>query len=99
MTKRVLVVLLGGLNLFLLAALVFSVYTPTAAFGQIAARASDYIMVTTEVEPSNDVVYLVDSHAKRMYAFRTTYPRMPGSPARFTLLAQRDLTADFRRAR
>ena len=99
MTRRVIIILLAGLNLLLLAGMVFSVYTPSAAFAQIPARAGDYVMVTTEVEPSNDVLYLVDSHAKRMYAFRTTYPRMPGTPARFMLLAQRDLTADFRRER
>jgi hypothetical protein len=99
MTRRVLIVLLAGLNIFLLACLVFSVYTPSVAFGQVQARAGDYLMVTTEVEPANDVLYLVDSHAKRMYAFRTTYPRMPGTPARFVLLAQRDLNGDFRRER
>lgn len=99
MTRRVFIILLAGLNLLLLAGLVFSVYSPAMAFAQLPARASDYIMVSAEVEPANDVLYLIDSHARRMYAFRTTYPRMPGTPARFVLLAQRDLTADFRRAR
>jgi hypothetical protein len=99
MTRRVLIVLLAGLNLLLLAGLVSTVVSSPAAFGQVQARAGDYVMVTTEVEPANDVLYLVDSHAKRMYAFRTTYPRMPGTPARFALLAQRDLNGDFRRER
>jgi hypothetical protein len=99
MTKRVLIVLLAGLNVLFLACLVFTVYTPSTAFGQVQPRGGDYLMVTTEVEPANDVIYLIDSHAKRMYAFRTTYPRMPGTPARFALLAQRDLTGDFRRER
>ena len=99
MTRRVLIVLLAGVNLLLLAGLVSTVYSPPAAFGQVQARGSDYLLVTTEVEPANDVLYLIDSHNKRMYAFRTTYPRMPGTPARFALLAQRDLTGDFRKER
>jgi hypothetical protein len=97
MTRRLLIVLLAGLNLLLLALLVFTAYSPPSAFGQALPKAGDFIMVSAETEPHNDVLYVVDSRARRMYAFRTTYPRMPGSPARFTLVAQRDLTMDFRR--
>jgi hypothetical protein len=99
MTRRVLIVLLAGLNLLLLAGLVFTVYSPPLAFAQAPPRPGDYLMFAAQTEPQNDVLYLIDSHARRMYAFRTTYPRMPGTPARFGLFAQRDLTADFRRVR
>lgn len=99
MTRRVLIVVLAGLNLFLLACLVFTAYSPPAAFAQALPRAGDYLMVAAQTDPDNEVLYLIDSRARRMYAFRTTYPRMPGAPFRFALLAQRDLTADFRRER
>lgn len=99
MTRRVLIVLLAGLNLFLLAMLISSVYTPPAAFGQLVARPGDYLMISAQTEVDNDVLYLIDARTRRMYAFRTTYPRMPGTPARFGLLAQRDFSADFRRER
>ncbi len=99
MTRRVLIILLAGLNLFLLAGLVFTVYSPPSAFGQVVPRAGDYLMFSAQTETDNEVLYLIDSRARRMYAFRTTFPRMPGSPARFALLAQRDLSGDFRRQR
>lgn len=99
MNRRSLIVLLAGLNLLLLVVIVFSVTGPQQAFGQAAGRATDYVIVTGETETDNDVIYLVDSRARRMYAFRTTYPRMPGTPARFGLLAQRDLAGDFGRPR
>lgn len=99
MTRRVLIVLLAGLNLFLLASLVFTVYSPPSAFAQALPRAGDYLMLSAQTETDNDVLYLLDSRARRLYAFRTTFPRMPGTSARFALLAQRDLTADFRRQR
>ncbi|HOB74081.1 MAG TPA: hypothetical protein PKG54_06095 [Phycisphaerae bacterium] len=99
MTRRVLIVLLAGLNLFLLACLVFTAYSPPSAFAQALPRAGDYLMIAAQTEADNDVLYLIDSKARRIYAFRTTYPRMPGTPFRFVALAQRDLSADFRRER
>jgi hypothetical protein len=99
MTRRVLIFLLAGLNLFLLACLAFTVYSPPTAFAQALPRTGDYLMIAAQTETDNEVLYLIDSKARRMYAFRTTYPRMPGSPFRFFPMAQRDLTADFRRDR
>ena len=95
MTRRVLIVLLAGVNLLLLAGLVFTVSWSRPVFAQAPARAGDYLMVAGLTEPDNEVLYLIDSHARKMYAFRTTYPRLVNTPSRFGLMAERDLTADF----
>lgn len=99
MTRRVLIVLLVGANLLLLACLLLTSYSPPAAYAQAAARGGDYMLLSAETEVRNDAIYLIDTRQRRMYAFRTTYPRMPNTPARFAYMAQRDLTQDFRRER
>lgn len=95
MSKRVLIVILVGLNLVLLSGVVLTAYSPPAAMAQAVGRGGEYILIAAEAELASDAVYLIDLRLKQMYAFRSTFPRMAGEPTRVALLAQRDLARDF----
>jgi len=67
--KRSIIVALVGINLFLLAALILSSYSPPAAYAQRVGGAWNYIAVTCEVDESYDALYLVDLGDRRLHAF------------------------------
>ncbi|MBI4578622.1 MAG: hypothetical protein HY718_02915 [Planctomycetes bacterium] len=95
MTKRIAIILLVGLNLFLLAVLMLGSYTPPQALAQALARSGEYILVCARAEQSNDAIYLLDLRTRQLHAFRSTFPRAAGDPIRVTHLHTRDLVRDF----
>ncbi|GMU22386.1 MAG: hypothetical protein AMXMBFR13_24720 [Phycisphaerae bacterium] len=95
MTRRLLLVMLTGLNLFLLSCLLLGAYTPPAAYAQALVGPNQYLLFAAEVELKNDAIYLIDTRNRRMFAFRTTFPRVANQPVRFSLMSQRDLARDF----
>ena len=93
-TKRTAIVILAGLNLFLLAALIMGTYPPSAAYAQPGARAGDFACVTAKTaSQSYDVLYVLDIPARKLYGF---YPSGPGR-GRLVASPPRDLNADFQR--
>ncbi len=98
MSRRILIVLLVGLNLVLLAALVLIAYTPPAAFAQAAAapdQQGEYLLVTANAEVANDAIYLLDSGRRQLHVFRTNFPHIQGQPVHVYFFATRDLAQDF----
>jgi len=90
-SKRSLVVALVGLNLFLLAAILLSAYTPPAAYAQRIGGAANYIAVTCEADDSYDVFYLLDLPERRLHAY------VPSRQQDGTIeyVGSRDLQTDF----
>jgi len=97
MTKRVLIMLLAGLNMVLFIALLARAYSPAPAWAQAAARGHDYILISGRAEQGNDAVYMIDGGLRRLYAFRTNYPRVLGAPIQVRLMDSHDLARDFGR--
>ncbi len=98
MSKRVLVVLLVGVNVLLLAALILTVFSPPRAMAQAAAAAArrgETMLFSARAEVGNDAVYLLDSGARQLHVFRTTFPRVGGQPTRVRYVTSRDLSRDF----
>jgi len=96
MNKRFVIGLLVSTNLFLLAALILTSYSPPQAFAQGIARSGEYILLAAESQVNNDTIYLIDLRSQQLHAFQSTYPRMGGQAARVTLIHTRDLVRDFR---
>ncbi|MBN1512716.1 MAG: hypothetical protein JXB13_11940 [Phycisphaerae bacterium] len=69
-SKRSLIVLLAGVNIVLLAALVFSVASPPAAIAQVApGRPGDFMMATGSVTNQLDAVFIIDSPGRLLHCF------------------------------
>ena len=92
-TKRSLIAALVGVNLFLLAALLLSSYTPPAAHAQRVGGAWNYIAVSCEVDESYDAFYLVDLGQRRLHVFVPSQ-QQDGS---IEYIGSRSLETDFRR--
>lgn len=92
MRKRSIVMVLVGVNLFLLAALVYSVFPMPAAYGQRVGTAGNFMLVTGEIQSGYDAVYLFDVGERVVYAF--TIPK--GRSGEIVFQDKRDLKADFR---
>ena len=90
-TKRSIIVALVGINLFLLAALILSSYSPPAAYAQRVGGAWNYIAVSCEVDESYDALYLVD---RRLHAFVPSQTQ-DGS---IEYVGSRSLKGDFERS-
>jgi len=95
MTKRIVLVLLTGLNVFLLVALVLNASGGggAAAFAQAGAQGSrGYLCATAAVDGQEfEMLYMVDVQTRRLYGFG------PNPQNRnVELLDVRDLKADFR---
>jgi hypothetical protein len=97
MTKRVLIVLLAGLNLVLLVGFLSRAFSPQPAWAQGAARGHDYALIAGRLAQGNDALYMIDGSARRMHVFRTNFPRVVGTPTRVALIGSRDLARDFGR--
>lgn len=94
MSKRSVVVGLVGLNLFLLAALVLSTYSPPAAYAQRAGAANNFLAVTCRADNDYDVLFLLDLPTRKLHCFAPTRGDRSGK----TLYAgHRDLSVDFNR--
>lgn len=104
MTKHVVIVMLVGLNLFLLAAVILTTYTPPAAIAQDAAMqgtevGQNYILIAGEVELNNDMIYVVDVQNDLLHMFRTNFPRLgDDQPILVRHIFTRDLSRDFRQS-
>jgi len=97
MNKRTLIVMLTGLNLFLLACLLLTSWSPPQALAQDPATpTSTYLLVAAEADMFNDAVYLLDVQNDRLYLFRSTYPYMVNKPLVIKWIDTRDLKRDFR---
>lgn len=97
MNKSSLIVLLVGVNLFLLSCLILTAYTPPTALAEEAAESDEgFVLFAAEAERQNDAVYLLDTQNHRLHAFRTNFPRVAGGPTMIAWLAGRDLMRDFR---
>src|SRR5437763_413509 len=78
MNKRSLILLLIGVNLFLLGVLALSVYTPPSALAQtVGARPGSYLLFAGRADVTNDAMYLLDAGTKKLHVFRSAYPRSP----------------------
>lgn len=95
MTRRVVIVMLVGINLVLLAVLVLSAYSPPQAMAQSVGRGGEFILVSAAAQVENDAIYLIDIRNRRLHAFRSTFPHVRGQPTRVALLHSRDLARDF----
>lgn len=94
LTRRSWIVLLAGVNLFLLGVLLAGSYSPTTAFGQTKARPGDFAMVTAKAQGwSYDVVYVVDKANRRLHAYYPTNPQLNN----YAYGGSRDLAQDFGR--
>jgi hypothetical protein len=97
MNKSALIVLLVGVNLFLLSCLILTAYTPPAALAaEVSKSAEGYLLFSAEAERQNEAVYLLDTRNHQLHAFRTNFPRIAGGPTAIAWLAGRDLMRDFR---
>ena len=93
MNKRVIIVLLVGLNLLLLATLFIGNYRLPAAFAQATPLAQNYLMVTGEIRDGVDALYVVDLASRRLHAF---VPNRDLANRRFFHVGYRDLQKEFR---
>ena len=95
LARRIAVVLLVGLNLFLAALLVLGSYSlPTALAQQGRARPGDFICATAKAATqSYEVLYVLDVRANKLYGF---YPTS-GHATQLTATPPRDLAKDFNR--
>lgn len=91
-SKRSVIVLLVGLNLLLVAGLIFSVSSLPPAFAQSAARGGGFVSVTAKAASRlYDVLYVVDTKDHKLYAF---YPS-GGVGSNLAWSEPRDLRQDF----
>ena len=92
-TKRSIITALVGLNLLLLAALVFSTYSPPAAFAQRRGAAADYVAVTCRADKDYDALYIIDLTERNLHCFVPNRDRS----GRTLYAGRRNLVADFQR--
>lgn len=91
-TKRSVVVLLVGVNLFLAALLVMGSVSLPKAHAQSGGRAGDFSIVTAKAAgQSYDVVYVLDRPARKLHAF---YPQ--NIQGKLDYAQFRDLERDLR---
>ena len=93
MLRRTLLVLLLGVNLALVAAMLFITPGPPVAHAQGVAQGGNYIMVTGKVMDDYDALYLVDLNTRTLHVL-TIDP----TQRRLQYRGYRSLVADFRRA-
>ena len=91
MSKQAIIVVLVGINLFILAGILFMVGSPATAMAQHVGVAGNYLVVAGEVQSDYDALYVFDLAGRRLHAF--TVKR--GSN-RIQFRDSRDLSQDFR---
>jgi hypothetical protein len=95
MRKRGLIVILAGINLLLLGAIVFTVYTPPSAMAQaVGARRGEYLLFSARVEANNDAIYMLDAGNRKLHIFRSFFPRDVLATT-VGYVTTRDITRDF----
>ena len=94
-SKRAIVVALVGVNLFLLAVLLFSSVSPPAALAQTAGRQGDFIMTTCQVHQDFDALFVIDGPGGMLHCFVPA----PNRSGTLVYVTTRNLANDFRPAR
>ena len=92
-TKRSIITALVGLNLFLLATLIFGSYSLPAAFAQRRGASGDYVAVTCRADVNYDALYIVDLPERALHCFVPNRDRKGG----ILYAGARNLAADFSR--
>jgi hypothetical protein len=97
MNKRGMIILLIGVNVLLLAAITFTVYTPPSAFAQaMGGRHGEYLLFSARAEVLNDAIYMLDAANHKLHVFRSAFPRNPATGATsVAYFSTRDLARDF----
>ncbi|MFQ5410685.1 MAG: hypothetical protein ACE5EC_00240 [Phycisphaerae bacterium] len=96
MSKRVLIVLLVGVNLALLATLILSRRTLPAAHAQAAPLGRNFAMVAGEINDGRDALYVLDLSKRLVHVF---IPNRDQNNRRMFYEGYRDLQRDFRGGR
>ena len=94
LNKRTAILVLTGLNLFLLAALILSSYSPPAVYGQVRGRPGDYMMATMQIHEDRAAVAVINGPQGVMGVF-APHPQT----GKLGRLEVRNLTRDFNTAR
>ena len=93
-TRHSVIVLLVGLNLFLLGVLLIGSYSLPSAYAQSGGRPGNFSLVTAKVAgQSYDAVYILDRQSRKLFAL---YPTGGGQRIQFAAAPFRDLDKDFR---
>ena len=92
MDKRVVMVGLVGVNLVLLAALLFVSPGPQAAVAQSVSQGGNYMVVTGKIYDDHDALYLIDLNTRTLHAFTFSQTRR-----QLEYRGARSLLTDFRR--
>jgi len=92
-TKRSAIAALAGLNLILLACLLFHSYSLPTAYAQRAGASSGMVAVTAQADANYDVLYLLDLGQRKLHCFVPNRDRS----GQFAYGGSRDLAADFQR--
>ena len=95
LTKRSLIVGLVGLNLFLAAALIFSLDLVPAAYAGRGGRAGDFAVCTVQVHEDFDVLYILDQQARLLHCFVPSTKK----DGKLTFVQTRNLEEDIGRTK
>ncbi len=91
MSKRSIVTLLVGVNVVLLTLMIVTAWNLPEARAQAAPLASNYLMVSAEINNDHDALYVLDLAARVMYVFE-----IDRTSRQIVLIDGRDLKQDFR---
>jgi len=91
MNRNTIIVILVGINLFLLAGILLAISSPPVAMAQRVGGAGNYLVVTGQVQDGYDALYLIDLSQRRLHA--ATVNR---NNKRIEFQDMRDLSLDFR---
>lgn len=94
MTKRNAIVALIGLNLFLLAALILSSYSPPEALAQGRGRPGDFAIASIQIHEDIEELAIMNVQAGQLYFF---VPRETAGVPKLQYAGFRDLARDFGR--
>lgn len=92
-TKRSIIAALAGLNLLLLASLIFSSYSLPAAYAQRRGASSDFVAITCRADEDYDALYIIDLGERALHCFVPNRDRS----GRITYAGGRNLVDDFSR--
>jgi hypothetical protein len=98
MSKRILIIVLAGVNLLLLWILIQATHSSPSAIAQMVAEErgrEGYLVVAAKADLNNEAIFVFDTAHDLLHVFRTPSPYVAGTPLNVVLMDSRDLTADF----
>ncbi len=98
MSKRILIIVLAGVNLLLLWILIQATHPSPSAIAQMVAeegRREGYLVVAAKADLNNEAIFVFDTVDDLLHVFRTPSPYIAGSPLNVVLMDARDLSEDF----